>query len=63
MMAGRSRSDEGVSDLLGHHFVDSEYRAAGRAQGRFSNEPGDIEVSSSMDVRPCIGVPARMDSI
>ena len=34
MMAGRSRGDEGVSDLLGHHLVDSEYRAAGRAQGR-----------------------------
>ena len=34
MMARRARSDEGVSDLLGHHLVDREYRAAGRVQGR-----------------------------
>src|SRR5271166_846775 len=27
MMARRARGDEGVSDLAGHHLVDSEYRA------------------------------------
>ena len=34
MMAGRARGDEGVSDLLGHHLVDCEYRAPCRAKGR-----------------------------
>ena len=33
MMAGRARSDESASDRLGHHLVDREYRAPGRAKG------------------------------
>ena len=33
MMAGWSRGDEGVSDLLGHHLVDCEYCAPCRAKG------------------------------
>ena len=33
MMARRARGDEGVSDLPGHHLVDREDRAPGRAKG------------------------------